>query len=71
MRVAVVGFLIRLTFPQLKLLPQIIRSQYGDTTRKRLRKLEKVDYCLQKAELDLDVLFRCRENVPRRFLNFW
>ena len=40
-------------------------------SRKRLRKLEKVDYCLQKAELDLDVLFRCRENVPPRFLNFW
>ena len=39
-------------------------------SRKRLRKLEKVDYCLQKAELDLDVLFRCRENVPPRFLNF-
>ena len=38
---------------------------------KRLRKLEKIDYSLRKAELDLEFLIRCRDNnVKPRFLNF-
>ena len=55
----------------IKLVSQIIRSISGDTPIKRLRKLEKVDYCLQKAELDVEILVRCRDNnLPPRFLNF-
>ena len=50
---------------------QIIRSQYGDKVIKRLRKFEKIDYRLRKAELDLEFLVKCRDNnmIPK-FLNF-
>ena len=49
----------------------ISRSLYGDTIIKRLRKFEKIDYRLRKAELDLKVLVRCIDNnVTPRFLNF-
>ena len=64
-------FRIQLRFPLSKSMSQIISSQYGDTTIKRLRKLEKIDYSLRKAELDLEFLIRCRDNnVKPRFLNF-
>ena len=46
-------FLILLRFPQSKSMSQIIRSQYGDTIIKRLRKFEKIDYGLRKAKLNL------------------
>lgn len=48
-----------------------MRSQYGDNTKiKRLRKFEKMDYRLRKAELDLEFFVRCRDNnVISRFLN--
>ena len=39
--------------------------------QKRLRKFEKIDYRLRKAELDLEFLVRCRDNnVIPRSLNF-
>ena len=64
-------FRIQLRFPLSKSMSQIISSRYGDTTIKRLRKLEKIDYSLRKAELDLEFLIRCRDNnVKPRFLNF-
>ena len=46
MRVAanVFLFLIRRRFSQSKPVHQIIKSQYGDTTIRRLRKFEKTDY---------------------------
>ena len=64
-------FLIWLRFPQSKSVSQIIRSRYGDKTIKRLRKFEKTDYRLEKAEVDLGFFVRCRDNnVIPRFLNF-
>ena len=64
-------FRIQLRFPLSKSMSQIISGRYGDTTIKRLRKLEKIDYSLRKAELDLEFLIRCRDNnVKPRFLNF-
>ena len=64
-------FLIRLRFPHSKSLSQIIRRRYGDKIIKRLRKFEKIDYRLQKAEPDLEFLVKCRDNnlIPK-FLNF-
>ena len=64
-------FLIRLRFPHSKSLSQIIRRRYGDKIIKRLRKFEKIDYRLRKAELDLEFLVKCRDNnVIPKFLNF-
>ena len=64
-------FLIRLRFPHSKSLSQIIRRRYGDKIIKRLRKFEKIDYRLRKAELDLKFLVKCRDNnVIPKFLNF-
>ena len=64
-------FLMRLRFLQPKLVSQIIRIQYGDTTIKRIRKFEKTDYRLRKADFDLEFLVRYRDNnVILRFLNF-
>ena len=56
MRIAAIVFLflIRLRFPQLKSVSQIVKSRYGDTTINRLPKFEKIDYRLRKAELDLE-----------------
>ena len=45
--------------------------RYGDKIIQRLTKLEKIDYRLQKAELDLEFLVKCRNNnVIPEFLNF-
>ena len=45
--------------------------RYGDKIIQRLTKLEKIDYRLQKAELDLEFLVKCRDNnVIPKFLNF-
>ena len=62
-------FLIRLRFPQSKSLSHIIRRRYGDNIIKRLRKFEKIDYRLRKAELNLEFLVKCRDdNVIPKFL---
>ena len=64
-------FLMRLRFPHSKSLSQIIIRLYGDKITKRLRKFEKIDYRLRKAELDLESLVKCRDNnVIPKFLNF-
>ena len=64
-------FLIRFRFRHSKSLSQIIRRRYGDKIIKRLRKFEKIDYRLRKAELDLEFLVKCRDNnVIPKFLNF-
>ena len=49
----------------------IVFLWYGDKIIKRLRKFEKTDYRLRKAELDLEFLVKCRNNnlIPK-FLNF-
>ena len=64
-------FLIRLRFPHSKSLSQIIRRRCGDKTIKRLRKFEKIDHRLRKAEFDLEFLVKCSDNnlIPK-FLNF-
>lgn len=64
MRVAanVFLFLIRRRFSQSKPVYQIIKSQYGDTTIRRLRKFEKIKYPLRKAEVYFEFLLRCRDN---------
>ena len=58
MRVAVIVFLflIRLRFPKSKSISDIIRGRYSQSTFKRIRKFEKLDYRLRKAELDLEFL---------------
>ena len=62
-------FLIRLRFPHSKSLSQIIRRRYGDKIIKRLRKFEKIDYRLRKAELDLEFLVKSRDsNVVPKFV---
>ena len=64
-------FLIRLRFPKSKSISDILRRRYSQSILKRIRKFEKPDYRLGKAELDLEFLLRCRDsNVISKFLNF-
>ena len=64
-------FLIRLRFPKSKSISDILRRRYGLGTLKGIRKFEKLDYRLRKAELDLEYLLRCRDsNAIPSFLNF-
>ena len=73
MRVAAIVFLflIRLRFTKSKLISDILSRRYGQSTLKRIRKFEKLDYSLRKAELDLAFLLSCRDsNVIPNFLNF-
>ena len=73
MRVAAIVFLflIRLRFPKSKSISDILRRRYSQSTLKIIRKFEKLDYRLRKAELDLEFLLRCRDsNVIPTFLNF-
>ena len=73
MRVAalVFLFLIRLRFPHSKSVAEVIRKRYGQNTVKKLRKLEKLDYRLRKAQIDLEFLVNCSNNsVVPKFLNF-
>ena len=68
--VAVIAFLFlaRLRFP--KAVAEVIRSTYSKYTVKIIRKLEKLDYHLRKAELDLQFLSKCdNSNIPN-FLDF-
>ena len=53
MRVAFL-LLIRLRFP--KSMSNNLRRKYGQSTLKRIQKLEKLDYGLRKAELNLQFL---------------
>ena len=64
-------FLIRLRFPYSKSLVEVIRKRNGQNTVKKLRKLEKLDYRLQKARIDLQSLVNYINNsVVSMFLNF-
>ena len=72
MRVAVIIFLflVRLWFPKSKSIGEVIRARYNENTVKRIWKLEKLDYRLHKAELDLEFLCKCNNNnVISKFLN--
>ena len=73
MRVAVIVFLFlaRVRFPRSKSIAEAIRARYNENTVKRIRKLEKLDYRLRKAELDLELLCKCNDNnIVPTFLNF-
>ena len=64
-------FLARVRFPKSKSIAEVIRSRYSENTVKRIRKLEKLDYRLRQAELDLQFLCKCDDNnVIPNFLNF-
>ena len=64
-------FLARVRFPKSKSIAEVIRSRYSENTVKRIWKLEKLDYCLCKAELDRQFLCKCVDNnVMPNFLNF-
>ena len=63
-------FLMLLRFPKSKSISENLRRMYGQGTLKMIRKFEKLDYRLHKAELDLELLSRCRDsNVILIFLN--
>ena len=60
----VVWFFIALSrwrFPKGKSLSSIIRRRYNDNTVRLIRKFERIDRKLRKAELDLDFLEKCDE----------
>ena len=64
-------FLARVRFPKSRSIAEVIRSTYSENTVKRIRKLEKLDFRLRKAELDLQFLWKCDDNnVIPNFLNF-
>ena len=73
MLVAVIAFLFltKVRFPKSKSIAEVIRARYNENTVKRIWKLEKLDYRLRKAELDLEFLCKCNDNnVVPKFLNF-
>ena len=56
-------FLARARFPKSKSIAELISAKYHKNTVKRIRKLEKIDYHLRKAELDLESFFvECNNN---------
>ena len=64
-------FLIRLRFPHLKSVAEVIRKRYGQNTVQKLRKLQKLDYRLRKAQMDLEFSVNCSNNsVVPKFFNF-
>ena len=64
-------FLGRVRFLKSKSIVEVIQSRYSENTVKRIRKLEKLDYRLRKAELGLQYLCKCDDNnVIPNFLNF-
>ena len=70
----VVWFIIaiaRFRFPRNESIPTILRRRYGDEVIKSVRKFEKTDRKLRKAELDLTFLQKCVElSLTPKFLNF-
>ena len=64
-------FLVRLRFPVGKSIACVLRSRYGNTMVKDIRKFEKIDFELRKCKLDLLFLETCLENqIIPKFLNF-
>ena len=72
MRVAVIVLLLaRVRFPQSKFIAEEIWARYNENIVKRIEKLEKLDKCLRKAELDLECVYKCNNNnIVSTFLNF-
>ena len=73
MGVAVIVFLslARVRFPKSKSIAEVTQARYNENTVKRIRKLEKPDYRLRKAELDIKFSCKCNDNnVFAKVLNF-
>ena len=64
MHVPVVVFLSlsRVRISNSKSVAEVIRSRYSENTIKKIRKLEKLDYCLRKLELDLQFFRKCDDS---------
>ena len=64
-------FIARIRFPASESLIGVLRKRYGRDLVKEVRTLEKIDFKLRKAILDLDFLISCRKNsVFPKFLQF-
>ena len=66
--------LSRVRISNSKSVAEVIRSRYSENTIKKTRKLEKLDYCLRKLELDLQFFRKCDDSnvIPFLFLiSFW
>ena len=73
MRVAVLVFifLVRIRFPTNESIVYIVRKRYSGEILKTIHKLEKVDYKLRKAKLNINFLIKYqRENVIPNILKF-
>ena len=67
----VLFFMIRIRFPADRSIAYILRSRYGNTLVKEVRRFEKIDYKLRKCMLDIVFLETCLENkIIPKFLNF-
>ena len=63
--------LARIRFPKTESIPSKIRRRYGDKVLREVCKLEKLGYKLIKVQLDLDVLYKCKESdVIPNFVSF-
>ena len=64
-------FLVRCRFPAKKSIIDILRKRYGENLVKNVKKLEKLDFKLKEATLDLEFLQSCKkQNVIPKFLKF-
>ena len=73
LRVAVLVFLFlaRIRFPENESISSIVWKRYSGEVFKAICKLEKVDYKLRKAKLDISFLIKCQnENIIPNFLKF-
>ena len=55
-------FIARIRFPASESLIDVLRKRYGHDLVKEVRTLEKIDFKLKKAILDLDFLISYRKN---------
>ena len=55
-------FLARMRFPKSKSVPEVIRSRCSKRIVERVLRLEKLDYRLRKAELNLPFLCKCGDS---------
>ena len=63
--------MIGIRFTADKSIAYILRSRYGNTLVKKVRKFEKIDYKLRQCNLDIVFLETCLENnIISKFLNF-
>ena len=55
-------FLARTRFPRTKSIVTIVRSRYDNEILEIVRKLEKFDFKLRKAKLDIELFCNCDNN---------